>query len=53
MPLRGQADVNVSEKMFDRYNCMKSFCHLKSLEKRLRKVQFCITIMARKSIKDS
>ena len=34
--------------MFDRYYCIKSFCHLKTLEKTLRKVIFCITIMARK-----
>ena len=39
--------------LFDRYYFIKSFCHLKTLEKTLRKVQFCITIMARKSMKDS
>ena len=38
---------------FDRYYCIKSFCHLKTLEKTLRKVHFCISIMARKSMKDS
>ena len=32
--------------MFDRYYCIKSFCLLKTLEKRLRKVHFCITLMA-------
>ena len=28
--------------MFDRYYCIKSFCHLKTLKKNLRKVHFCI-----------
>ena len=35
--------------MLDRYYCIKSFSHLKTLEKMLRKVHFCITIMARKA----
>ena len=39
--------------MFDRYYCIKSFCHLKTLEKRFEKFIFSITIMARKSMKDS
>ena len=38
--------------MFDRYYCIKSFCHLKTLEKTLRKVHFCITLMAGKTMKD-
>ena len=38
--------------MFDRYFCIKSFCHLKTLEKRLEKLTFYITIMARKSMKN-
>ena len=39
--------------MLDGYYCIKSLCHLKTLEKGLQKVHFCITIMARKSMKDS
>ena len=50
--------------MFDRYYCIKSFCHLKTLEKRSKKVHiFFFTIisdlykvtaiMARKSMKNS
>ena len=38
--------------MFDRYYCIKSFCHLKTLEKTLQLVHFCITMMARKSMND-
>ena len=37
--------------MFNRYYCIKSFCHLQTLEN-ASKVHFCITIMARKSMKD-
>ena len=37
--------------MFDHFNCIKSFCHLKTLEKRFEKFTFCISIMARKSMK--
>ena len=39
--------------MFDRCYCIKSFSHLKTLEKRFEKLIFCITIMVRKSMKDS
>ena len=35
--------------MFDRYYSIKTVCHLKTLEKTLQKVQFCITIIARKT----
>ena len=42
---RGQADVSVSEAMLDRYYCIKSFCHF---VKTLRKVHFCVAIMAQK-----
>ena len=36
--------------IFDRYYCMKSFCHLKTLEKNASKSSFLFTtcIMARK-----
>ena len=35
-------EVNVSENMFDRYYCIKSFCCLKTLEKMLRKTGFLL-----------
>ena len=41
------------KNVFDRYYCIKSFGHLKTLEKRFEKFIFCITIMAHKSMKDS
>ena len=48
----GLTDVSLSEKnMFDRYYCIIAFCHLKTLEN-ISKSSFCITIMARKSMKD-
>ena len=50
---RGLADVSVQKNRFDRYYGIKAFFHLKALVKRLRKVHFCITKMARKSMKDS
>ena len=51
---RGLADVSVSEKnMFDRYYCIKSFSLEKFGKKPLRKVHFCITLMAHKSMKNS
>ena len=34
--------------IFDSYYCIKSFCHLKTLDNVLKSL-FCITIMARKS----
>ena len=39
--------------MFDRYNYINSFCHLKPLKKTLRKVHYCIAVMARKSMKNT
>ena len=39
--------------MFGCYYCKKSFCHLKTLEKHFEKLIFSVTIMARKSMKDS
>ena len=39
--------------MFDPYCCIKSFFHLKTLEKNALKSSFCITIMTRKSMNDS
>ena len=30
--------------MFDHYYCIKSFCHLKTLEKRFEKINFCTCI---------
>ena len=38
--------------MFDRYYCIKSFCHLNTMEKRFEKFIFDIIIMARKSMKE-
>ena len=39
--------------MFDGHYCIKSLSHLKTLEKTLRKVMFCITIVVCKSMKHS
>ena len=39
--------------MFDRYYCIKSFLSLENFGKTLRKDHFCISIMARKSMKES
>ena len=53
-PPRGLADVSVSEIMFDRSYCNKSFYHsLAKFGKTLPKVHFCISITAHKSMKDS
>ena len=38
---------------FDRFYRIKSFCHLKTLEKRFEKFIFVLLSMARKSVKDS
>ena len=38
--------------MFDHYYCIKSFCHLKTLEICFEKFFFFIKIMERKSMKD-
>ena len=38
--------------MFDHYYCIKSFFSLENLGKTVRKVNFCITKIARKSMKD-
>ena len=49
--------LEYQKTMFDRvfvcFFCIKSFCHLKTLEKTLRKVHFCITLMVRKRMNDS
>ena len=47
----GLADVSLSEKHFDCYNCIKSFCRLK--KKRFEKFNFVLPIIARKSMQDS
>ena len=41
------------KNMFDGHYCIKSLSHLKTLEKTLRKVMFCITIVVCKSMKHS
>ena len=51
--LRGLADVRVSENHVWLYYCIKSFCSLNILEKCFEKFNFYITIMTRKSMKDS
>ena len=51
-PTRGLADVSISENHVCRYYCIKSFCHLKTLEKRFEKLILFITIIACKSMKD-
>ena len=37
-----RADVSVCKTMFDRYYCIKSFFHLKTLEKRFEKFIFVL-----------
>ena len=41
------------ETLFDRYHCIKSLCHLKTLEKTPFKFFFVLPIMAHKNMKDS
>ena len=39
-PPRGLADLSVSENLVDRYNCIKSFCQLKTLGNKASKSSF-------------
>ena len=52
-PRGGLADVNVSENHVWSLLFHKVILSLENFGKTLRKVHFCITIMARKSMKDS
>ena len=52
-PRRGLADVSVSENHVKSLLLHKVILLLENFGKMLRKVHFCITIMARKSMKDS
>ena len=46
----GLTERCVSKNMFDRYHCIKPF---ENFGNTLRKVIFCIVLMAQKSMKDS
>ena len=51
MTTEGSQQMLMHQKtMFDHCYCIKSFCRLKTLEKRLEKSHFVLPIMARKSM---